>query len=328
MFRNLGVEQDREGKEVVIAVLESPDPEKVKSYVEFLGHKGDIWTWQLEQLFGGATGKLISRIYAALDAKGKLQSAIMTAEAFSLGILGHVYTHPAHRRKGLCRLLFRFLLADFERRGGKALHLGTGYQSLAYRIYESVGFLPIGQTGFMRYAPNAETFYKRLYGPGPVSVRDATWEDYPVLSDLFLLEDADPIRLVAFGAIGVTCLEEKFLLMKRMALQFPESTQMKVLEKSGTNVAVGLATVFPDARWAHKSFILDVFVHPKFEAHCRELISALRFPKGKVLAYRLAAVSGKAAFEEQGFKIEGSLRAQLEFQGTERDVEILGRLTR
>lgn len=73
--------------------------------------------------------------------------------SLDIGLFGAVITHSDYRRKGLSAPVVAAVLADWDRRGGGYLILGTGSPHAA-RTYEKEGFVPIaggldsGQKGY------------------------------------------------------------------------------------------------------------------------------------------------------------------------------------
>lgn len=78
---------------------------------------------------------------------------IYDVNAPDIGLFGAVITHPDYRKKGLSAPVVGSVLADWDRRGGGYLILGTGSPHAA-RTYEKEGFIPMagglnsGQKGY------------------------------------------------------------------------------------------------------------------------------------------------------------------------------------
>ncbi len=327
MRRKIGDFQDKEDNPVEVVVLESPEPEGIAPILKYVAPKGEGWQWQIEQLFKEDRSPAISRLYCALGPTGKLMSVILTAEAFRVGIFGHVHTHPDHRRKGLSRILCEEVTREFSERGGKVLNLETAYGGIAFRLYPSVGFVSLWNSGLMRYGENPELFYQTLYSPGETEVKEATWGDYPVLTDLTLHEWGSPMRCVAFGAIGPHSLEGTFVEMKRKAEASAERSSFLVLRKRDTGVPVGFASFLADPLWRKEVPILDVFVHPNFEDDYAQLLEAIPFSKGKVIAFAPERSEARTeALRGIGFQEEGLLRKQMRtlISDSPENVKVLG----
>jgi hypothetical protein len=67
--------------------------------------------------------------YYILHRDGVPFTNMMNIEYRGVGLYGHVFTKPEDRQKGAASALMPMLMDDFRARGGKALYLGTGYDS-------------------------------------------------------------------------------------------------------------------------------------------------------------------------------------------------------
>ena len=79
-------------------------------------------------------------------------------------------------------------MKDFARRGGKALFLGTEYDSVAYKMYQRFGFASLEpQSGYMSYYAGSEsTFNADFFQPTPVDVEPLSWGHWPYMQPLFM----------------------------------------------------------------------------------------------------------------------------------------------
>jgi hypothetical protein len=135
------------GEHVSAAVISAPDPDWAERLTELLRHKGEPWNWGNGEVLTKPTG--IHAYFYVLHRNGVPFSNIMTCEVNGVGLFGHVFTRPEDRRKGACNKLMDLQMAHFNARGGKALFLGTQFESPAYRIYARHGFqgMPHGLYG-------------------------------------------------------------------------------------------------------------------------------------------------------------------------------------
>ena len=116
--------------------------------MELLGHKGHPWTWQIQRCLTEQLDPLTSDFYAIWDQERPVANLCITSVG-QLAILGHVYVHPDHRRRGYAqRLLERALVGRDEQR----IYLGTEPDSSAERLYRQAGFSWI-TPGFMVRGP-------------------------------------------------------------------------------------------------------------------------------------------------------------------------------
>ena len=133
MYSELGESTLKSGEIAKIARVRTPDSEWGPRLIPFLAHKGGVWNWQNERTLLGEIGRLESYYYVA-RVGDEIYSTICTWEHRGAGILGHVFTEPKHRRKGACKAIMDVQLRDFGERGGEALYLSTGFDSVAWHI--------------------------------------------------------------------------------------------------------------------------------------------------------------------------------------------------
>lgn len=308
MYRVLSQAKLKTGEEVEVGSILCPDPEHAEQIKPFLAHKGGNWNWHVARALAEDLDGLQTRFYVAkLDRE--VISNVMTLEYAHAGILGHVFTNPAHRRKGAVSSVFDQLMPDVQRRG-IAMTLGTGFDSAAYWIYHRYGFRSIlPNTGFMRYATEEDYENSVLYVPGPAAVRPVLWRDWPRLAVLSARQAGPRLRSVLLGHYGPSNFEGPFLGLKRAVEE--GKVQCVVLE-TAHDVVVGYATLAPDPRWQGHTWLLDVDVHPHFAQHTLPLIQALDFPAGKVQCYADAESHAKAAaFGVGGFRHEAAFHDQI-----------------
>jgi GNAT superfamily N-acetyltransferase len=138
----------------VLFSIERQFPEELAGELcEFFGHKG--WPYEdcirdfLEHGSEGEREGLEWRFYLA-RADGRPVSNICTWEHRGIGILGHVYTRPEWRQKGLAKRLFALQMKDFAERDGREMYLNVMPGSVAHRLYRSLGYEDIdGKPGGM-----------------------------------------------------------------------------------------------------------------------------------------------------------------------------------
>ena len=102
-----------------------------------------------------------------------------------VAVLEMVWTHPAHRRKGVARALLRRTLADFRALGGVAMYLCTVNPD-AFALYASEGFRTLVGDGMRYLAPGGEDFDRTYFADaGPARVRPAVWGDLAGVAALY-----------------------------------------------------------------------------------------------------------------------------------------------
>ena len=323
MYRKFAEETLKSGEVMEVGCVQTPDARWGERVERSLGHKPPIWLYHIHKAVSGETDDLEHYFYIG-HLQGDIITGVMTVEYRRVGILGHVYTDPRHRRKGAYSLLMRQQMDDFRARGGGLLLLGTGYQSPPFRIYEGFGFRGIvGESGYMRYATE-EDFEEKYYAPGEVAVRPTRWEDWPGVNCLTSQAGEDLLRTVAFEGVGQFSSEEKFLLVMQGRERDRRRQAWSALSKSGA--LVGLALLTPDARFLNGTYLLDLILHANFWRRAEELLAAIDWPKAKVQCYTDLGCKEKVrALRQAGFKREALFKGQLASGSRLLDVAVFSR---
>jgi GNAT superfamily N-acetyltransferase len=108
---------------------------------DLLGHKGEPWMEDIRWRMDRAGGDL----FAVACAGGRAVANCWlgrSARCPGVAVLGHVFTAPHHRRRGLAGRLLKMVLDEFSRAEGRWVMLGAG-DPAAIRLYERVGFGPL-----------------------------------------------------------------------------------------------------------------------------------------------------------------------------------------
>lgn len=304
MYRVLGEERLKTAERLEIGVVEAPDEEHADQIVPFLAHKPPPYDDHIRRCLREPLDELETFFYVGkLD--GTIVTNIMTVEYEGVGILGHVFTIPAHRRKGACDALMRYQMEDFRKRGGRLLHLGTGFDSPPYHIYRRHGFVSVfPRSGFMRYFVK-ENVLSEYFAGERVFSREVRWSDWGPLTAITGTLEGDWLRLVRFRLMGPANFEGTFLTMRAGA----ESGhyQCRVLETE-TKARVGFATLGADPTWRDVC-VFDPLCHPRYWNRLGDLWESFVVPGGKVIAYADVASRVKiTALERLGFRREACLR--------------------
>lgn len=317
----LGEETLKSGEKLRVGCVLGPCLEYVERLVSFLGHKGGLWVWHIEKALKEPLEGLESRFYIG-EIGDTLVGNICTFESASVGILGHVFTHPGHRRKGICQALMRGVMEDFRRRGGKILTLSTGYDSPAYHIYASFGFRSIQPgSGVMRYDADP-SFSSHYFDPQPATPRPVRWGDGGPVSVLGVELERPHLRSVALRIFQPGIFEHESLhLMK--ALEEGTCASARVLETPDGRV-VGLGTCFRDPIWP-SVWLVDLWCHPNFLDYQGDLFSSLEIPLGRAWAFlEEVTPSLKEVLQQRGFVFEGTLHRHLLTGEISRDLQVWG----
>ena len=101
MYKKLGETTLKSGELMEVGVVTTPDLDYADELGKFLDHKPDRYKWHIDQCLQKTLDQLETRFYIG-KLNGQIISNIMTTESDGIGILGHVFTLPAQRRKGSC----------------------------------------------------------------------------------------------------------------------------------------------------------------------------------------------------------------------------------
>ncbi|MEE2658902.1 MAG: GNAT family N-acetyltransferase [Candidatus Latescibacterota bacterium] len=288
MKENLGAITLKSGEVVEAVVITGPDQEWAERVESLLGHKGRVWRWQISQ--NVREPMLIDAKYYLLVRDDIPFANMLTAEYEGVGHFGHVYTRPEDRRQGAASQLMALLMADFRRRGGRALFLGTGYDSHPHHIYASHGFRGLEpMSGRMSYFTSSASEFEVQYFPsGRASVREVTWTHWPTTAPLFTGDYPGVVRCLSLGLLGRASTEGPLLDVlqwERESRESGEAPRSLVLEHDETSAVVGYAMWSRDPLWPG-TCIIDIYCHPGFWDQGRYLLEELTLPEtDRVLAY-------------------------------------------
>lgn len=326
MIHHIDDQTLKNGEMLALDVVRTPAPALGEEITPFYSHKPGNYRAHIEAALADQCGALETRFYTGrID--DELAGAIMTVERNGVGILGHVYTLPRHRRKGICSAIMERLLSDFRGRDGVLMLLGTGYQSAAYEIYAGFGFRdwPGGHPGMMGCMPGGEdAVTRRLWGGAAGAVHAAGWEHWPLVAAVGALPGTSALRSVAFGLGRVGLLEGSYCYF--MADSQQDRSRRGAVLVNGAGGVSAVATHVPDSRWPGVNLV-DLFYHPSASgARLAGLIEALAPEPGRLQSYADVSDTPKiAALESCGFKREAVLARQLRADEDWVDVAMFGR---
>lgn len=328
MVTKFGDERIKSGENLEIAVVHAPDAGLGEAVERLLVHKGSGYEVHIRAALAGETDALETRFYLGV-LEGVPVANVMTIESLGVGILGHVFTRPEHRRKGICQAIMTRLMEDFRERGGRTLLLGTGFESAPYWIYHSFGFRSL-KGGFMRYdAPAAEAIARSWFAAGAAcSAVPLERRHWPLLGLLGAQAEGEALRSAAWRLFGIGSLEGP--VVRTLAAQSEGKGIAGVVLETEGGAVVGCATVHPTGSGMNGwpgVWLLDLFAHPDFIAHFGQMLAGLKLPPGKIIAYADTGSSAKAAaLEARGFEREGTLRGFLRSGPEPRDVWLYGHI--
>ncbi len=306
MYQSLGTLKLGDGSTVEVGRVDCPDLSWADRIEALLQHKSPLYVWQNSCVIREHCG--LDVFFYVLHRDGEPLASIMTVENRKTGFLGHVWTRPEDRRKGAATMLLDATVEDFKNREGVALFLRTDYDSSAYHIYATKGFVGIedGSGQMALYRADETTFYQSYFRQQPWGIRCLNWSDWPASGALFLGEFPTFIRSVGLKQFGRCTTEDTVLELlerekKREAHGLPPSAKVLVLEETGAIAGLAhwrLLDSFDDV------CLLDFFCHPTYTGSAFDLVSSLELPESKrVIA--LADVQDRTkeeALEELDFR--------------------------
>lgn len=288
MYEHLDTISLKSGESAEMGVVITPDLDWAEQIEPFLHHKGDLWNWQISEVL--RCHVRIDVYFYVLHRGGTPFSNIMTAELNGVGILGHVWTDPEDRRKGAISQLMEGQMNHFRARGGKALFLGTDFDSPPYYIYKRYGFTSVeDESGYMDYyAVSKEEFTDMYFAPGETVIQDIDWVHWPSSPPLFMGDFPGIVRCAPLRLVGRTSTENPFLpLIRDDKTRRAEGklSHAKVLVNTQTAAVVGLAVWRWDFLWPN-TCLVDVYCHPDYWEKAGGLFAALPLPEtDRYLAY-------------------------------------------
>lgn len=299
-----------------IEIRELVPPLEGTDLLELLRHKGSPWVEDIRNRAQAEYPGSEDHFLVAC-AHGRLAAHVWYTTAAAdrrLGLLGHVYTRPEDRRKGLSARLMRTAMADFLGRGGRVMQLFT---STPYTVpfYEKLGYQDVysnrvyHQTDwYMRYPVDSQAVFGEWFSPGDCRMRDLAPGDLPKFCLLYNLQYATKLKDWAQG-IGLG-LEAEYAFIHTIRRTAKNEAVCCVLENDQT--IVGIAAMVEHG-FAHQSHLaaVDCCVHPHFQAHAKELIDgclARRDELAVEIVYAMCADAQKSRLLKQlGFREKATL---------------------
>lgn len=336
MYQKLDTITLRNGESVEAGVIQGPDSEWAERLVKLLWHKGDPWNWQNAQVLERDLG--LDAFFYVLHRAGKPLANIMTIEYQGVGHFGHVWTEPSDRQKGASSALMALQMAHFTQRGGRALFLGTEYDSIPYQMYARFGFEGIAaESGYMAYYQTSaaafnQQFFTPPLAPDDLVVEPLDWRHWPTSAPLFLGDFPGVIRSIRAEIFGRASTEGGLLplLLEGAARQQQgEAPTTVVLHNRVTAAVLGLATYQQHPLWPD-SRLLDLYCHPDYWDRTPALLQALSLPtQERIIAYADRDHTAKyRALTAAGFTLAATLPQWLTIEPANRqpvDVAILVR---
>lgn len=311
MYEKLDIITLRDGEKVEAGVVKGPDAEWAPRLEPLLRHKGEPWNWQVTQVL---TRQLdLEPYFYILHRNGDPFANIMTVEAAGVGVFGHVYTEPADRRKGASSQLMALQMSHFAHREGKALFLGTDYNSVAYKMYQRFGFESLEpQDGYMAYYATTEAqFNAEFYAPVSVAIEPLSWAHWPAMQPLFTGSWPGVVRFAAGGVNGRALIEQEplpLIASNRVRLLAGEAPGSVVMRNCHSQAVVGFAALSSHPMWPEMD-LLDMHCHPDYWGEASLLLALLDAPTDRqIVAYGDSSCERKIDFlTDRGFVVVSSL---------------------
>ena len=317
----------RSGEVMKVIKTTAPEPAWTQRILTFLVHKGEHWLGPMRVAYNQGLDGLVGGDFLGVLDDGQVVSNLTTVEHNGVAMLGHVFTSPEHRRRGICAALMGHMCDDFVQRGGRFMSLGTGYGSVAYHIYHSFGFRGRGDSGKMTWLPD-QRFHDTHFAPADTTVRDTRWDDWPKLDALYATSGQWQLKGLHFGQFGHSGYESQYLSLRKEMCEGPV-LDVKVMAKPDGAI-VGHALLAVQALWAGRALVLDFMVHENFYGQAAQLLSVVSLPEGrKVQAFCDEDAKDKMELlAELGFEQEGAFHKQIEDEDhTPLDVVVYGKVT-
>ncbi|MFP3905129.1 MAG: GNAT family N-acetyltransferase, partial [Armatimonadota bacterium] len=323
MVHNIGTVRLKSGEDAELYKIICPQPDYKSRLLRRLSHKGDLWEDPMQQALESGLDELTMNFFI-VELDEEIVGNITTVQSLKrpVGLLQHVFTDPDHRRKGVCSSLMHAVCEDFRQQQGRAMYLGTGYDTPPFWIYHDYGFRPIGQTGSMVWAPDEE-YPRNFFVEGDTQIRETRWEDWPLLNALYQVSEGWNLRGYVYGQFGHSSYESAYCKLRRDMKQ-DNAGPCVVMQIAETEAVVGHAFVARDKKWPAGPQVLDLFVHPAYVEQSRHLLEAIEIPDGKVQCYADGAAHERIEIiREFGFEHEAVFSKQYtDRDGEKRDVHV------
>lgn len=315
MYTSMGQVVLKVGERVEMGVVRGPDIQWAPRLEEMLAHKGDPWVWQNATVLREDVG-IEARFYV-LHRDGLPLANIMTAERAGVGIFGHVWTQPRDRRQGAASAVMERQMADFRRRGGRALFLGTGFDSPAYHIYRRFGFESIaaGSGQMACYTTSGEQFDSEYFAPAPSEIQELDWRHWPASPALFMGPFPGAVRCAPLQLVGRRSTEGSLLPLIRSERARRSggddvSPRALALVNTATTAVLGLAVRRAHSLWPETELV-DVYCHPDAWPAAGDLLAGvLSGAAAWCVAYTDAACGAKADVLSAAGFVEAARLAQ------------------
>ncbi len=288
----------RSGERVAAAIIEGPDPAWADRLERLLLHKGDPWTWENTELLRESTG--VGARFYILHRDGRPFSNVLLTETAGVAMLGHVWTEPPDRRTGASSILMEALMADFRKRRGRAIFLGTDYDTPPWHYYHRRGFEAVEPgSGYMElYVEPRADFERAWFGATETVIERLDWKHWATSTPLCIGGFEGAVRLAGVQLVGRICSETPLLPLireERRRQRTGDPSRACVLRDAAGPGVLGIACRRPHPLWPYTD-LLDVYCHPAWWHRAAEMCATVSFGAAKrTLAYADSAHARKCA---------------------------------
>jgi len=292
-----------------IAALDLPVDDR--DLLALVWHKGSPWVEDIHRRLQGKYAGSHDRFFVAYDGLSPVALAWYTVSEAEprLGLLGHVYTRPEHRRRGLSTRLMETAMAEFARQGGVAVQLFT-YNPETLEFYERLGFETLyasrvmhATDWYLRSPAGSRALIDTWFGPRACRVRPLAAGDLPQYCLLYNLEYRTRLKDRA-QEIGLG-LEAELAFIHCLEKTGQGKAACSVLDNGRTIVGIGSLVACGFPHQGHVGLV-DYYTHPDFSACAGQVTEAALAEKqrmGLEIVYALCVDEEKRrTFTALGFQ--------------------------
>jgi GNAT superfamily N-acetyltransferase len=264
-----------QGPDVAFRLLRSIPAEDREALRAFFAHKGAPYVEHLDDFLANAVDgdhEGLEWRFHMMFAGGAPVANVCTWECGGHGILGHVYTVPSFRRRGLADAILRRIADAAPDRGVTTMQLNCTPDSHQEKLYATNGYRTIpGIPGAMlrRFRPDAP----RPSAPGEFRVAPFQWRHWPGCNLLFLRGDLGRPHSVGLNLHGPASAEGPLLHAVYTRTPGTPPPVLRALVTSSEHV-VGFASLLPDPS-DPRGQVADVLTTPGCEDRAGALLDEL-----------------------------------------------------
>ena len=312
----------KDGQSADLVMVTAPDPNWRPKLCKYLNSPPQpegpsLYDFLLTQDLPGLT----TRFFVMLR-KDEMVGCIVTTDGAKIGYINSTFVPRHMRQQGIASALMAALEDDFAGRGGLIRFFTTRTDSPAETMFEKFGYHVVwergGRTGMEQHYEGIAWDDYFSESATEAMVTEMTWAHW------------SPHRALMWTRKGNAYhpLVGDFMTQMRESVS-EKRTRFKVLVTPNSRL-VGTAVLHPRDWWVkndNDSYVLDLYVHPRFQAATQTLFSAVMPSAGHVQTFLDGgAVEQIGFFVEQGFQFETSLRDDFNHHDdSTRDIRVYGK---